>query len=104
MGEIGDLYGEGTTLANMGINLIKLKQYSEALEYLQAALEIFRNIGNGFAEAHALMSLPKLHQELGCPKLAQECCDLALVIATELGLPLVKECQELKEKLLTKGK
>jgi hypothetical protein len=50
-------------------------------------------------EAEALLRLAELHQKLGEIGLAQELCDRALAISTELGIPLIKDCEELKQKL-----
>jgi len=45
---------------------------------------------------------PTLGSEQGDDRtLALEYCDRAFSIATQLGIPLVKECQELKEQLLS---
>jgi tetratricopeptide (TPR) repeat protein len=98
---IGDRAGEGRTLCNWGITLFKIERYSEALEYSQTALEIVSEIGDRSVEANTFYLLAKLHQKLGHRDLAVEYCNQALAIATELGIPLAKECQELKEKLLS---
>jgi tetratricopeptide (TPR) repeat protein len=94
-------YGlEGTALCNLGVALIQLKEYSEALKYLPAALEILKKIGYRHGETITLYNLAVIYYQLNELDLAQKSCDRALSIATELGLPLVKECQELKKKLL----
>ncbi|MEW6493482.1 MAG: tetratricopeptide repeat protein [Cyanobacteriota bacterium] len=98
--QIDDPWEEGKALCNFGNVLLKLELYSEALENLQAALEIFKGIGNLSFEAITLNSLAELYQKLGHHQLALKFCDQALAIATELGIPEAKECQELKEKLL----
>ena len=105
----------------------ELQQYSEALEYLDLALEIFSEIKDIPGQEWTLISKGVVYRELGeytkaieCNQqhlaivdlnqaklycklgdrtLALEYCDRALSIATELGIPLAKECQELKEKL-----
>lgn len=41
----------------------------------------------------------KLHQKTGEIELAKQYCDRALALAIELGIPLVKECEELKAQL-----
>lgn len=97
--EIGDRQGEGIALVNWGHTLIKLEQYSEALMHLQVSLEIFIEIGDRENESFALLRLAELHQKTGAIELARQECDRALAIATELGIPLVKECQELKSQL-----
>ena len=68
---------------------------------MQAALEICRTIGAPLEEALTLKNLTELHHKLGDLTLAIEYCDRALAIFTELGVPQAKECQELKEKLLS---
>lgn len=99
---IGDQHGEGMTLGTLGYSLITLEQYSEALEHFQRALEIFRKIDARFSEGRTLNHLAALLQNLGHPAQAFQSCERALTIATELGItPLIKECQELKEKLLS---
>ncbi|MBD2005806.1 MULTISPECIES: tetratricopeptide repeat protein [Cyanophyceae] len=98
---IGDNEGKGKAHGNLGNTLIELKEYSKAVENLQAGLEIFRYISACSDEAIILYNLTRLHHKLGDRVLALECCDRALSIATDLGIPLAKECQELKEKLLS---
>ncbi len=86
----------------MGITLILLKRYSESLEFLDSSIKVCRTIGVRSIEAYALKHLALLHLILGEGTLAFQYCDRALSIATELGIPLAKECQELKEQLFTK--
>jgi tetratricopeptide (TPR) repeat protein len=97
--EIGDRLGESIALVNWGQTLTKLEQYSEALEPVQVSLEIFREIGSREGESEALLRLAELHQKLGSIELARQECDRALEIAIELGIPLVKECEILKQQL-----
>ncbi|MBD3884133.1 tetratricopeptide repeat protein [Phormidium tenue FACHB-886] len=101
--EIGNRQGEGNALVNWGCTLIRLEQCSEALEYLQASLEIFQEIGDREGEAEALLRLAELHQKIGSIELARQECARALAIATELGIPLVKECEALKQQLEEEG-
>ena len=63
------------------------------------ALEIFQEIGVRQGEAEAFKSLAELHQVLGEIEMAQQYCQQALTLATELGIPLAKECQKLKKEL-----
>jgi tetratricopeptide (TPR) repeat protein len=105
--ERGDLYGEAAALCNFGESLIKLEQYSEAQGKLQEALEIVRRNGYRSIEAALLKNLAelhhkwaKLHHKLGNRELGIKFCNQALALATELGIPLAQECQELNEKLL----
>jgi tetratricopeptide (TPR) repeat protein len=76
----------------------KLAEYSQALEYLQTALEICRKTGARSLEAITLYDLAILHLISG--ELALEYCEQALVIAKELRIPLKKKCLELKIILL----
>jgi len=97
--ELQDRRGEGEALCNLGVTLARLKKYSEALEHLHSSIKISRTIGTRSIEAFALNSLAKIHLILGDAVLALKYCNQALIIATELGIPLAKECQDLKEKL-----
>ena len=103
--EIGDRYSEGTALNNLGMvyseRIIgnRTNNLEQAIHYLQHSLEIATEIGNRRGEAEALKNLAEAYPQLGNHSLALEYCDRALAIATELGIPLAKECQELKEKL-----
>ena len=76
-------------------------QYAEALDYLQAALNIVKETGQRSTEAIILYNLVEVYLKLGDRDMAQESCDKALVIATELDLPDLEEYQELKEQLLS---
>jgi len=98
--EIGDLRGQATALCNLGCGLFQLEQYSKAELYFCRALKISRKIRDRSGEAYAFRNLAGIYQKLGNSLLTLEYCDRALSIATELGIPLAKECQELKEQLL----
>ena len=97
--EIGHRQGEGNALGNLGIAFMKLERYSEALENFQLVLEMFQQIGDRAAEAEVLKYLADLHQKLGSIATALEYCDRALAIAIELGIPLVRDCEILKQQL-----
>ncbi len=97
--QIGDRNGEGIALANLGNTYYKLEDYSQSQQYSQAALAIFRQTGFKYGEATVLNNLARINEKLGNLELAKQQCQQALEIATELGIPLVKECQELQEKL-----
>lgn len=90
----------GGVWRNLGNALIKLEKHSEALEAFWTALEKSRSNGVRVGEAVSLFDLSSLHQKLGNHDSALEYCDLALSLATELGIPLAKECEELKSQLL----
>ncbi|HEY9297822.1 MAG TPA: tetratricopeptide repeat protein [Phormidium sp.] len=102
--EIGDRSGQGLVLCRWANTLIKLEQYLEAQKYLQTSLEICKEIGARNQEANALNNLAALYQKLGQHNRAVEYCEQALALATELDIPLAKECQKLKEELLTMEK
>ncbi|MBD1881361.1 tetratricopeptide repeat protein [Coleofasciculus sp. FACHB-T130] len=91
----------GKVIGNLGNTLIELKDYLQAEENLQTALKIFKKVVARCDEPITLYNLARLHQRLGDLGLANEYCDRALSIATELNLPLAKECQQLKKKLLS---
>jgi tetratricopeptide (TPR) repeat protein len=99
--KIGDLEGIGIALTNWGNALFKLGHHLEAHKKFLRAREIFKQNGDRRSEALSLYNLATSFQaDLGNLPLAIEFCDRALSISTELGIPLAKECQELKEKLL----
>jgi tetratricopeptide (TPR) repeat protein len=97
--EIGNRHSEGTALANLAGAFCKLEQYSEALYSSQKALEIFQNIDERYSEAIVCKNLAEIHHELGNLNRAIDFCNQALALTTELGIPLAKDCQELKAKL-----
>jgi tetratricopeptide (TPR) repeat protein len=101
--EIGDKLGEGNALNHLGAAQIELKQYPNSIKNLGLALEIFCGINARNNLAEALKNLAKLHQALGELKEAQQYCQQALGLATELGIPLAEECQKLKEELEARG-
>ena len=98
--EIGNYREKGTALANLGGSQFELEQYTEALENTQRALEIFSKICHRYNEAICLIQFSEIHKKLGKIDTALEYCDRALKIATELGIPLAQEYQDLKELLL----
>ncbi|MBE9040788.1 tetratricopeptide repeat protein [Oscillatoriales cyanobacterium LEGE 11467] len=98
--EIKNYQGEGIALVNFGKIEFTLERYSKALENMQRALEIFETISSRSGEATALQNLAAINEKLGNIDVALEYCDRALKIATELGIPLAQDCQDLKERLL----
>lgn len=101
--KIGNLQGIGIALTNWGNALFKLGHHLEARKQFLRAYEIFLQIGDRRSEALISYNLATSFQaDLGNLPLAIEFCNLALSIATELGIPLAKECQELKQQLLSK--
>ncbi len=101
--DVGDRQGEGLALVNWGCALLKLEQYSEAHQHLQAALQIFQVIGDRRNEAEALLRLGELHYKTHQPDLTLSYCNQSLSIARELGIPLVKECENLLTTLQAEG-
>jgi tetratricopeptide (TPR) repeat protein len=97
--QIGDRWGESLTLSNLGDTLIKLENYTEARHILRSALDITQDIKARSLEASVLKKLAVLHQAEGDINGADDFCDRALSIATELDLPLAQDCRELKERL-----
>jgi tetratricopeptide (TPR) repeat protein len=73
----------------------KFGQYSEALEYLQTALEICRKAGDRYTEVRTLYDLAIFHL-LGSRVVALDYWEQALAIAKQMKIPLVKNCQQLK--------
>lgn len=93
---------QSSALGNIGGILAQLPQYhSDAIGCLQKASKINQRIGNNHSEAMFLYGLATIYHQLGNLDLAHELCDRALFIAPKLDIPLVKKCQELKERLLT---
>jgi tetratricopeptide (TPR) repeat protein len=91
--------GQGNFLSNLGEVQIKLKQYSEALINLDDSLKILREVGDRANEAIALKNLAELHLASGGVEVAWCYCQQALILATELGIPIAAECQTLMESL-----
>ena len=96
---IKDRRGEAIALVNMGETQLKLGQYSDTLACNQAALEICQEIGLREEEATALRNLAEVSQALNDKEMARQYCQQALALATELGIPLLAECEELQQQL-----
>jgi len=94
-----DDWHQGINSANLGNALGKIKKYPEAFKVLQESLKISKNIGDREGESHTLRILAELHQDLGEVELARQYCQQALSLATELGIPLVAECEALQLKI-----
>jgi len=91
--------GEGIALMNLGRTECKLKKYDEALDSLNKSLIILREIGDRTDEAEALMGLGEVYHRIGNKASAQHFCQQALALATELNIPLVKMCEELRREV-----
>jgi len=97
--EIGDRQGEGVALIIYGVILINLEKYTEAHPHLQTALKIFTDLGDRANKAEALLRLGEFHYKIGEFNQAKEFCDRALTLAKKLGIPLIRECEELQARL-----
>ncbi len=97
--EVGCYSGEATAQANWGTTLLKLESYSDAQQHLQTALQIFRETGFRKGEAETLLRMGELHYKKGQLDQAQKFCAQALTLASDLGIPLVKECEVLQSVL-----
>ncbi|MCC3600078.1 MULTISPECIES: tetratricopeptide repeat protein [unclassified Microcoleus] len=97
--EIGDRLSESETLCNLGITLMYVGQYSNAMKHFQESLEICREIDNYYTAAFVYKNLAEISYESERNDLAHTFCNQALAISTKLGIPLAKECEDLKKKL-----
>lgn len=89
--EIGDTWLEGSALVALSVTYEQIKDHLEALKYSNLALAIARKLHNLNWEKY----------QLNRCQLAYEYCNNALSIAVELkNIPLAKECEELKKKVL----
>ncbi|WP_445243457.1 MULTISPECIES: hypothetical protein [unclassified Microcoleus] len=96
---MGDCEGEAAALCNLGNTQSELERYTEAWECLQKALENFREIGDFVKEAIVLYNLADLHYQMRNLDLTVSDCERVLSIATELDIPLQKDCRDLKIQL-----
>jgi tetratricopeptide (TPR) repeat protein len=83
--EIGDRYGEGNALVNLGVAYRHLGETRRAIEYYEQALAIAREIGNRRGEGTALGNLGLAYADLGETRRAIEHHVQHLVIAREVG-------------------
>jgi tetratricopeptide (TPR) repeat protein len=90
---------EADSLNNLGIVQMKLEQYPIALENLLKGLEVYRDVGGRDGEAETLKNLADLYQALRQFEDSRYYCRQALAIATDLGLPLKEECENLSNEL-----
>ncbi len=79
----------------MGVTLITLEQYSEAETKIQDSLKISQDIDYKYLIAESLKALAEIAHKTDRPKLALTRCQEALELSKELGIPLVKHCEEL---------
>jgi len=98
--EMKNVFYELKILLNFGVVLINLEKFKQAQDNWQTGLEIAERIGVVDDQARLLKNLAILQRILGDRKLAHEYIDRALVLATELDIPLAQECQVFKDTLL----
>ncbi|AFY61128.1 tetratricopeptide repeat protein [Synechococcus sp. PCC 6312] len=97
--EIGAWQGVAISLHNIGETLIKLENYSEAETKIQASLVISQAINFKSLIAHSFQTLAEIAHQTNQPHLALSHCQAALTLSQELGIPLVKDCEELLAKI-----
>jgi hypothetical protein len=87
------------SLHNIGITLFELDSYSEAESKIQASLVISQEINYRVAIPHNLKALAAIAHQTNQPQLALSHCQAALNLSQKLGIPLVKDCEELLAKI-----
>lgn len=103
--EIGERPTEGRGFLCLGAIYLALDNYSQAVNYYQQSLQIACDLGDLIGEAYSSFGLAQsfLRYEFDSQtdrlSLVSTYCDRALSIATELDIPLQKECRELKQQL-----
>ena len=81
--------------------MVKLEQYSEATTKIQEAQQSFEAIGFQKGVAHSLQALAEIAHQTDNLDLALTHCQEALNLSQKLGIPLVKDCEELLAKIQT---
>ncbi|NJN73964.1 MAG: tetratricopeptide repeat protein [Limnothrix sp. RL_2_0] len=100
--EIGDQWGIGTALGNLGIAYIHLEKYQEAEANLLLVLELFQELGARDPEAEVFYHLADIAFRQNQFQTALEYVEQSHAIATELFIPRVQECEDLKQKIKAK--
>ncbi|GCE59467.1 tetratricopeptide repeat protein [Microcystis aeruginosa] len=93
--EIGYRQGVAISLHNIGEALRKLENCSEAESKIQESLVISQDIKYKSLIADSLKLLAEIAHQTNRPELALRHCQQALKLCQELGIPLVKDCEEL---------
>jgi tetratricopeptide (TPR) repeat protein len=96
--EIGDRQGVAISLHNIGNTLIELENYSEAETKIQESLVISQAIKYKNLIAESFKFLAEIAHKTNRRDIALGHCQASLVIARELGIPLVKDCEKLLAK------
>ncbi|MEB3120801.1 MAG: tetratricopeptide repeat protein [Snowella sp.] len=97
--EIDNQSGIAISLHNIGEILIKLEKYVEAEAKIQESLVISQEINLKEVIAHNFKALAEIAHQTNQPQLALSHCQAALSLFQELGIPLVKDCEELLAKI-----
>ncbi len=98
--EIDDTAVQAFVRCNLAEALMKVGHYPEALANLQTTLDICEKTGDRFVKAQTYKLLADVYRQLNNHESALKYCNRAISIATELGIPLIQECQELKKQLI----
>ncbi|MGK7932799.1 MAG: tetratricopeptide repeat protein [Microcystaceae cyanobacterium] len=93
--EMGFQQGVAISLHNIAEELIGLENYREAEIKIEESLVIFQEIKFKYGIAHSLKALAEIAHKTNRPEVALSRCQEALELSKELGIPLVKECEEL---------
>ena len=97
--EIGFQQGVTISLHNIGEAFLKLENYSEAETKIQESLVISQEINFKELTADSFNSLAAIAHQTNQPQLALSHCQAAIALSQELGIPLVKDCEELLAKI-----
>ena len=97
--EIGFRQGVAISLHNIGEALIKLENYIEAQTKIQESLVISQEINFKDLTAYSFKFLAAIAHQTNQPQLALSHCQAALNLSQKLGIPLVKDCEELLAKI-----
>jgi len=97
--KINDRLGVAFSLHDMGLAWIKLKNHAEAEIKIQESLVISQDIKYKSLIADSFKALADIAHQTNQPQLALTHCQNALSLSQELGIPLVKDCEELLAKI-----
>jgi tetratricopeptide (TPR) repeat protein len=92
-----DKSGEMSAISGLALVNKKAGNFLEALNFLFLLLQY--NNENSEKKAIILLEISEIYYSTKKPKFARQNCEQALQIATELGIPLAQECQELLSKI-----
>jgi len=82
---VANRHGEGIALANLGDAFRELRQFADALDCLQQAVDISREIRDRHAEGYTLVKLGDTYRELGRTEDALDVYQQALTTRREIG-------------------